>query len=549
MVSAFFYFLSVVFLLTLNPDSYHEGFLLSYGEMTHRGLTPNLDYISLWGPFLPYLLSIPMYFMNNLIALRVFGYLCICLASYILYRINIRNTSRSNSLLISAVWLISYPPFSMLSCSKRCATTLWPGGSSAWPNIYGILLILLSAYILVFTITKPQNLINFFLVFVSGSFAVLSVFIRIDFIFAYTAIVLFVYWVKKSGKLFFIFVTPFLIVFCYILYNRSSSFINSWFEQTFTTLFSEPFTNGVPIYSATGVLRSLLFIFLLFSLYVTFILIINFKSLLFKNKFINFSSLFVLIYLTISFLYNIEIITNNPLNKLYPWFNGVNSKFGLGYIAISLITLVPLTLMNIKKQKINKNKNLQFSLSAFLAFGTLPLNHSFSVDYIWLNSVFLISYTLLSLSEVLKLRLIHIVLPSLIFCVAVYFYGFANLYQSQFYSYDATALKFMRTTNIEAGKKLDQEMELITKIPVGSKFQNQCLSPFYLVNERKLVNATKLLHWSDNYLYKKENQMVSNSWVLACNVTKDRLSEVYDSEYYYVENKDDSISLIYKFVK
>ena len=534
------YFLVILLLITFNPDPHHDGILLSIGQLTHKGLIPHIDYVFIWGPVLPYILSIPLFFAENLIVLRLFGYLCICAIAFSLYKLNSKQISKQDSILISTAWLVSLPPITVLTNNP------WPRPINAWPNTYAFLFILASAYILLKMSPNSIGFKTILLNFIAGIFSVLPVLIRFNFIFCLLAFLFYKYWTCKSKKVFISFALPTLSILTLLIFNRFQPFVGAWFEQTFLALKGPTVSSGVPDFTLMTTARSLFAITLLFFLYVIFVVIMHIKNNLIPKKY-----LFALIgtytlYILVSILNNLRIIESNPLEKMTVWFNKVNSEFSLGYISVSLVALIPITIINLKNHNFDRNSDPYLILLALLAFATLPLNHNMNVEYIWLNCVFLISYSLISINKIFDISLFNLVFPSLIFSCLMLILGLVNLSQAQTYSFQSPPLKFMHSVDKELGADLDQEMGLFKLIPSGSRFQNLCSDWIYLVNDRKLIYSSKLLTLNENPIYNKNYDIKSGTWVFECNVLENRLDQLSKVDFYHIMKSNGKISVIYK---
>ena len=536
-VILFSYLFGVLYLLRFNPDPQHDGILLSAGSATSEGLIPHQDYIFIWGPLLPYILSIPAHIGDNLFNLRIFGYLCFCLTTFFVYLINKKLFSKNQAALISITWLISFPAFSMYSAAK------WPLPSPIWPNIYGILMILISTFILIQLHFKAGR--HTLLLLISGLFSVLSVFIRLDLITLYFGLLVFMVLKYKKKIEVFVFLTPTILTILFILLKKSSIFVKAWKQQNFDSLINGGYTSGIPSVTLAGTLRALLAITLLSILYFSVVFI--FKSIIEKQKkYLYLKVLLLITYLFFCSVYNYKNYSIFLLNKLIVWFNRINSEFSLGIIAISLIAIIPLTYFNYKNKKFNINDNPNYVLLAILAFCSLPLNHNFNIDYIWINSVFLISYVLFGIYENTEFEIKFLVLPSIIFSGIIFISGIISLQQSQIYDFKYQPLEKMKTNNILYGREIDAEFKLINSIPTGSNFQNLCADSLYSVNSRKLIFPTDALVFSDSPLFSVNMAEQAGSWIFRCNITQVQLNSLRSDDIKFFKKSTGYFSVVYK---
>lgn len=534
------YFLVVLLLLTFNPDAHHDGILLAAGHLSHQGLIPHVDYVFVWGPIFPYILSIPLFIAENLFVLRLFGYMCILAIAFMLYKLNSIQLSKQDSIMISALWLISLPPITVFTSNP------WPRITNAWPNNYAFFFILASSYILLKLSAKSTGLNFKVLNFIAGIFAVMPVFIRFNFIFCLLALLFYKYWTSKSKKGLISFSLPTLLSLVILILNRSQPFVSAWFEQTFLTLKGPFASSGVPDFTVLSSAKSLFAVIFLFSLYIIFVIIMHVKNNYIPRKYLSAVIGIYMLYIAVCILTNLKVIESVAIEKMNYWFNKANSEFSLGYIAVSLIALIPVTFINFKNHIFDRNSDPFLILLALLAFASLPLNHNTGVEYIWLNCIFLISYSLISINKIFKIGLFNLVFPSIVFSLLMLIFGLASLSQAKVYSFHSQPLKFMHSVEKEIGMDLDREFGLFKLVPKGSRFQNLCSDWIYLVNDRKFIYSSKLLSLNENPIFDNNYNIKPGTWVFECNVLASRLSQLSNVDSHYIIKSNGKISVIYK---
>jgi hypothetical protein len=200
----------------------------------------------------------------------------------------------------------------------------------------------------------------------------------------------------------------------------------------------------------------------------------------------------------------------------------------------------------IKNKKLNIRDNPNHVLLAILAFCSLPLNHNFNIDYIWINSIFLISYFLFGIHENTIFNIKFLVFPSIIFSSIIFIIGIFSLQQSQLYDFKYQPLTKMKTNNILYGKELDAELKLIDSIPIRSNFQNLCADSIYSVNSRKFVFLTDALVFSDSPLFNRNMVEQSNSWIFRCNITQTQYNLLRSDDMRVFRKSTGLFSVVYK---
>ena len=277
-----------------------------------------------------------------------------------------------------------------------------------------------------------------------------------------------------------------------------------------------------------------------------FVFIMHIKNNYIHKKYFFAAIGMYLLYIAVCVSNNLKIIESMPIEKMSHWFNKANSEFSLGYISVSMIALIPITIVNFKNHNFDRNSDPFLILLALLAFASVPLNHNTGVEYIWLNCIFLISYSLISINKIFQISLFNLVFPSLVFSFLMLIFGLINLSRAQVYSFESPPLKFMHAVDRELGIDLDQEMGLFKLVPSGSRFQNLCSDWIYLVNDRELIYSSKLLSMNENPIFRKNYSIKPGTWVFECNVSENRLSQLSNVESHHIMKSNGNISVIYK---
>lgn len=510
--------------------------------MVANGLKPHLDFRFIWGPLFPFLLSIPLELSPNLFFLRVFGYISLCVCAFQLYRLNRKIFTENNAKQISLVWLVSFPPLSLLSFSS------WPMAATVWPNIYAFLFILVSLNILIPATQGVLRTTHFHLV-LAGLFAIFSILIRFNFIFLFLTIAVYITWLYGVKKQLIYFLLPGFVSLLLVYLFRSTSYVESWYSDTFLSLNGDTQSTGVPNFTVNGISRSVFAILLLSFIYSMAILVANASKLLARKNFI-----ILLVTTTLIAIGVLAKIEFNPFNlqlidKLDPWLQRSYSQIALGYIAVVLVLLVPISIVNLRRNLLFNKSYSRVTLLGLLAISSIPLNHNLNIDYIWLNCVFLISYVLLSIQLNYRQEIRSILMPSFVFCGVSLIVGLASLVQSDVYDFRNEPLKFMKHKTAILGRDLDQELSLFYEIPTNVVVKNNCPDSIYMSTNNRLLLAGKSLAQESNHLYLQRFKKSETDWIFECNVGSSRMDELKDTIRYTIVKSNGSFSVIFKSPK
>lgn len=538
-ISVLIYLGSVAYLLTLNPDLHHDGILLSVGDATRNGLVPHQDYIFIWGPLLPYILSIPGLVGHDLLYLRFFGYFITCIVAVLAYRFNLHMTTKRNAALLSFSWLASMPALSMFQKSD------WPLASTTWPNIYGFVFVLISVNI-IFYLRTAKNLHSIWIV-LAGISALAAILIRINFIFLYIAIFLILRLKVSSGRKIYLFILPLILITVFQTTFGNTKFVKAWFEQTFLVLFDNSYSSGVPNFSFVGLSRGIFALVMLSGIYLVSAHALKFFNLKYRNLFNAVMVLTISCYFGYYFYINAFRKDKIYVNKLMVWIEKINSEFALGFVALSFTFLAPFIIVVLKKNQQNYVGNGNFTPLLLLALASIPLSHNINIDYLWLNSIFVVSLMANLITSKTGLSIEQMLIPSFIAISLSLFLGFIQLNHSEVYSFTNSTLKGMKITNMKKGIDIDKEFQMINSIPDHSKFQNLCNDSIYGVNDNQSILGSKMIQTSSVKLFADELLPEFNTWIFRCNLSFSEKEKYSRFQLIETKKQDGSYSIIYYF--
>ena len=542
-VPLIFFILATLVLVRFNPDAHHDGILISYGQAITSGLTPYKDFILIWGPLLPYILSIPLYFTDSLINFRLFGLLLILLNSYFLYNINSKFASKKFAYLISITWLLSYPAISTTKNGNL------PGVVTEWPNIYGFTLVLFSCTIIATTI--KSNKLNIYYQFIAGICLAASILIRVDFIFLVVAVASSYYislkklqYIKDIKFFFTGMVTCILSILLILIFNNS---LLNWFEQNILILRSND-NLGIRDYSLIGFFRLFVYLIILSILILTISLVPEVKNLkvsLMKKK------TEVVIFFIAALVFAVLIYAYQP--KYNIWINNISHEISLSYLALSLIAFLVFGVNELKRRGVTLFKNNEYSLYIFASLGSIALMHNLSLSYIWLNSLFIISFSFIYFRKFAPKIATRILFVSLLICSVNIISNGVQLIDSPKYKFKTGSLKNMYGTDIEYSQRIDSNLELINAIPKNVKFVNICFDFINVVGSDGIRSSSKAFTNSFGPDFDKNLTLEKNIWVFKCNLNQKDFNLLYinyyskGSNFTFIKQKDGTYSVIYQY--
>ena len=336
-----------------------------------------------------------------------------------------------------------------------------------------------------------------------------------------------------------------MLIILIILFRHTSQVI-SWYGDTFLSLKGDTASTGVPNFTRDGLLRSMFAILLLSLLYLTTLLAILTKKLNVKHYFRTFVSVLILVSTFSATLFVFDISGAQLINKAKPWLERSYSQIALGYLATACLLLLPLSILNFRRNFLFKKTHPSVTLLGLLAFGSIPLNHNLNIDYIWINSAFLISYISLSINLIYKWDLRRILIPSFVFCAISLLIGLLSITQANIYSFKNEPLKFMQHKELFKGKEIDEEMSLFYRIPSNSVVKNNCSDSLYMATNNKLIVAGKSLSRETNGYYLNRFEKSETDWVFECNIGIGRLKELKNKIQFVANKNNGNFSVIYK---
>jgi hypothetical protein len=257
---------SILFLsqARLDPNAHHDGLMYTSALAVSKGLLPNRDFFTQYGPITPLLHGLIFrYFPAEMLTLRIFNALLLTLTAFTIFKMTRRFCGTSISLLLAVTWTITTP--------NILPTDL------AWPSVLSTLF-LLSMLGITTSLDKPWN--NQFWVKPAclGLLIALTGLTRIH-VFALFPLILVILFIakKRGGRL----VLPFAIGFlatlaCVFIAMARLHMLRAYFLQCVVWAFSA-YDGNKPDIKAVLV-NDLSFLYFPFFCYFVFLVVKSWKS-------------------------------------------------------------------------------------------------------------------------------------------------------------------------------------------------------------------------------------------------------------------------------
>jgi hypothetical protein len=420
----------------------------------------------------------------------------------------------------------------------------WPRAGTTWPNIYGFCLSLI-ATLLILSRKSENEFINLLKYFLAGIFILSTLFIRINFIFVYAGFTIFIMWNSKSAKKILAYLAPSIVlaVFALPLVLYKSEFASRWFQQTFLNPLSGGHSAGVPTFDIPGLIRSsllILFVAIFFLLINMFLSQKTYKTIK-KDCFINYANDRNKAIFASIFMFMVTIIILSQGNQII-WLKSIFGNLSFGFISISLFVLF-ISLF----RYIDVTHSEKIKLVRILAICSLPLCHNLNLDYIWLNSIYILMFGAIYISQKNE-RLVRALLQqSIAISLIILIIGNISILKSPAYSFQAPILGSMKDKNIVKGYELDREMNLLSNVPSGSFLQNRCVDSLYAVANPSLVQSGNSLSANTSTSKVKDVAGLNSIWVFDCDVSPEEFQLMSDYlSIDFVVMEDQSYSVIFK---
>ena len=367
-----------------NPDAHHDGIILHYGSLAGKGLIPHEDFYSQWGPLFSYFVTIPQLLQSDLYVLRLFSLICFLILAIVYMKfLNLMGLEKL-TLPLSILFCLSYPGLIVYGADNN-----HPFWNLGWPNQYAFTFLLAS---LIFLIDKSRLTDKRSRILLGALFLQISPYIRFNF-FPLTISLTFVlafYYFRQSRTLreFTWFTIASASTNLFILGSFYwLGILDEWWTQNFL----DPLLND-----SIGVVGSLNSEFIIgyAKSHLILSIVLLFTVFAFTRKTSSERILYPIllsIYGIIVFLFTSSASLNKESNRFLVWTDKVFQDMPLSYISLSLVYF-PAAFVYLFLRRGYRDQNL-----TILAVGSLfsfPLLHNLNVDYIWMNSYFLIPFVL-----------------------------------------------------------------------------------------------------------------------------------------------------------
>jgi hypothetical protein len=502
-----------IYALTWNVDPYHEGALFPSAAGMASGLRVFSEVSQQYGFLTPLLISIPLKLLGNYLLIgRVIGFLTLMLISFFLYKLLIHLSTKVVAKFITVTWLAVNPIWSWPITDPALS-----GG--AWPNHYGILLILIGLNFLI----RYQDLK--FNSFIAGFVVAASGHARFEFFFVWLFMTLALFFYFKS-KLLIWTIGSFLALSLSIIYLIFFSSLTDWYVQTLRVWTMDP--PGVPAINLNFFIFNGIHFFGLILLF----LVMSFSA---QKLYSRISSIPIVVsYLCLSLWLlmlvgsRIEFVFKVGNYDVSNSFVYLSRYILFSYVNVALIFFVftfwnlNVKPSNLEDRESDSNGNLR--LLGFTCLGTLGLFHNFNPDYshmiIPVYLIFLVAY-FSKYSETLrtfrfKEGLVLTALSSIL-VASILFFGHSS---KTIYPYQNEMLKGLRGNSYENVSNLDQSLDVIESYVTKGEMLMNCQVGLLSTNSEGFLGSDKWTWNQQPYemLSGRVSKMPIGHSLLACNL-------------------------------
>ena len=446
----FYYLLCAVFLIQsclqifVNIDLQHDGVPYYVGRITDEGYDPHKDFRYIWGPISAWFYSIPFKVstFQSLLNQRVFFAACEALVTILIFFILKSEFKAKNAFIISMLIQCMNPTTIV---SLKSTEVHW--SHSFWPNRIATLMMLLALVALIYvnsSVIKAalMGILCCSLPLVRFNFIISSFFIGILYIRYFV--------LSRNSKI----ETDkslrnkeltFATIICALVV---AIITRPWFpfflSDSINPIINPTYENGVPTFSAFGIMKSLLILILAICF---FVLILN-RTVIFAQP-----KTIPMILIMVTVLAIIEILTGFSFSH---YIKSAILILPLSY----MLSLVGHSFLHLKWMYENLNESKIILISSVLSL--LPLSHNLNADYIWLNATIPTLVAFLAINKQ-KRRELHRSSSSMKIAIALV--GISTLISmTQFIIADKTRYKSeffsgLFSTNLETTYKIDTMAE------------------------------------------------------------------------------------------
>ena len=532
----FLFFISSLF----NPDPHHDGIVFFYGSQVTGGSLPNRDFYSQWGPIYSLIVSIPLFFSNELYSLRVFQGLSLIALFVIFFMMARRVLPKKFAYLGFILFTLSYPGLIDMGGDQR-----YPAWQAGWPNLYGFILIASSTLVFLNYYNREFRKRQPYYLILIVCLLNLSFYVRVNFIFLVITISLaYFFLIFKKTKTFhfplqFIFYTlSFHFVALGVMFFTNS--LNPWLEQNI----ADPLQ-----YSSLGLYGNLGFSWIIESLIFNSTLILILLSIAWmRNKYgaRNVSHIFVVLLMSglilLTKLLNSVAIFHFP-NRYSNLMAYLLGDIHLSFLALALVITLVFPIFILRK---NRKFNSEIIVLYSGAIGSLGLLHNLNLDYVWLNSFFIYLFLIRLLvgnSDRRELRIDVLKTSVLIVVICLSLSVISNVGKTwgSLVFYKSSPVSRMISTDTERAFLITENLKLFRKIPnIGSVVS---LCPDLLYEESRSLKPESLFERGiikEQLLNKGESFptfLFEADYVFICDLS--------ETEFYSLESRIESRAIMF----
>lgn len=467
-----------------NVDPYHEGAIFPSAVGMAQGLHIFSQVNQQYGLISPLIISIALrIFGFHLVVSRILGFFIIASIAALTFAIAKRYASSAQSKFIVLLWLGISPTWSWPSYMNALS-----GG--VWPNHFGVLLILLSVYVLFRKEIPDKGTL-----FISGSLAFISTQARIEFFFIWFFMTLAFLFFKKAFLGFWLFGSFFSLTLL-IFYLIATNSLNDWYMQTIKVWTMNP--PDVPrinlTFFALNGINFLSLVFFFFSIFfiITRLVIIKTGELI---------TLIIAILLILIYVYAINSIDRKfmiggfNVTDLFKYVS-MRSVFSIVNVTI-ILSLWAMWSIFMQFHKNRSSVNIVFFdlyLFVAIAIGSFSLFHNFNADYSQMIfpffAIFLVVFKK-SYNFQLNLKYLNAFSSLCLSFIFVSFLFFILQIHKNFYPYEDSMLLGLKGQSRHQVEYVDSSLQMISNNVSKSHVIFDCQTGLFSTNISGFLGTDK----------------------------------------------------------
>lgn len=470
----FLFFSSSLF----NPDPHHDGIVFFYGSQVTDGLLPNRDFYSSWGPIYSFVVSVPLFFSNELYSLRIFQGLSLIVLFIVFYEMARKVLPPKFAYFAFIIFVLSYPGLIDMGGDQ-----IYPVWQAGWPNLYGLIFVASSTLVFLNYYNSGGRKRDPYYFVLMVCLLNLAFYVRVNFIFLITTMSLsyFLLILKKTNSfvsaLRFIFYTlSFHLVALGTMFLSGS--LSPWFKQNIADPLKDSSEGRYGNFGFSWITNALIF-------YLTLTLILLLVAWTrYKYGVTSVPHIFVVLLLSVLIL--LSMLPNSEanfhfFNRYYVFMAYLLGDIHLSFLALALFITLFFTIF-IFRQNINFHSDIIILYGG--AIGSLGLLHNLNLDYVWLNSFFFYLFAIRLLAETsnrkeFKIDVLKTSVLIVVLCLSFSVASNIGKVRGSVVFFNSSPVANMISTDTGRAFLITENLKLFSKIPNAKSLVSLCPDLLY----------------------------------------------------------------------